>query len=192
MRVTFWLVPVAAIIAGAAPEIVQVVFGSTFMPAGPLLALLIVGAVANVMLMVSLTIMTAVGLPARTVMFTAPLVPLALGGHLLLIPRLGAQGAALVTVGVSLLGAAAAVASVYALWKVGPPVGTLLRSLVIGIVVGAVSMWWPTPGFFVFAKLIVLGMISLLGYWWIGEFRQGEIAVVRSLLLRKTEPRQVT
>ena len=192
MRVTFWLVPVAAIIAGAAPEIVQVVFGSAFMPAGPLLALLIVGAVANVMLMVSLTIMTAVGLPARTVMFTAPLVPLALGGHLLLIPRLGAQGAALVTVGVSLLGAAAAVASVYALWKVWPPVGTLLRSLVIGIVVGAVSMWWPTPGFFVFAKLIVLGMISLLGYWWIGEFRQGEIAVVRSLLLRKTEPRQVT
>ena len=74
MRVTLWLVPVAAIIAGAAPEIVQVVFGSAFMPAGPLLALLIVGAVANVVLMVSLTIMTAVGLPARTVMFTAPLV----------------------------------------------------------------------------------------------------------------------
>ena len=189
MRVTFWLVPVAAIIAGAAPEIVQVVFGSAFMPAGPLLALLIVGAVANVMLMVSLTIMTAVGLPARTVMFTAPLVPLALGGHLLLIPRLGAQGAALVTVGVSLLGASAAVASVYALWKVWPPVGTFLRSLVVGLVVGAASMWWPTPGLFVFAKLIVLGMISLLGYWWIGEFRQGEIAVVRSLLLRKTEPR---
>ncbi len=92
MRVTLWLVPVAAIIAGAAPEIVQVVFGSAFVPAGPLLALLIVGAIANVMLMVSLTIMTAAGLPARTVMFTAPLVPLALGGHLLLIPRLGDAG----------------------------------------------------------------------------------------------------
>ena len=192
MRVTFWLVPVAAIIAGAAPEIVGVVFGSAFMPAGPLLALLIVGAVANVMLMVSLTIMTAVGLPARTVMFTAPLVPLALGGHLLLIPRLGEQGAALVTVGVSLLGASAALASVYTLWKVWPPVGTLLRSLVVGLAVGAASMLWPTPGLFVFAKLIVLGMISLLGYWWIGEFRHGEIAVVRSFLLRKTDPAQVT
>jgi len=192
MRVTLWLVPVAAIIAGAAPEIVLVVFGSAFMPAGPLLALLIVGAVANVMLMVSLTIMTAVGLPARTVMFTAPLVPLALGGHFLLIPRLGGQGAALVTVGVSLLGASVAVASVYVLWKVWPPVGTFLRSLVVGLVVGAASMLWPTPELFVFAKLIVLGMISLLGYWWIGEFRQGEIAVVRSWLLRKTEPEQVT
>ncbi|MDE3051776.1 MAG: oligosaccharide flippase family protein, partial [Nitrospirota bacterium] len=191
MRVTLWLVPVAAIIAGAAPEIVGVVFGTAFLPAGPLLALLIVGAVANVMLMVSLTIMTALGLPARTVMFTAPLVPLALGGHLLLIPRLGQQGAALVTVGVSLLGASVAVASVYALWKVWPPVETLLRSLLIGLVVGAASLLWPTSGLFVFAKLIVLGMISLLGYWWIGEFRQGEIAVIRSWLFRKTEPVQV-
>lgn len=192
MRVTLWLVPVAAIIAGAAPEIVLVVFGSVFMPAGPLLALLIVGAIANVMLMVSLTIMTAAGLPARTVMLTAPLVPLALSGHLLLIPRLGEQGAALVTVAVSFLGASVAVASVYALWKVCPPVGTFLRSLVVGLVVGAASVWWPTPGLFVFAKLILLGMISLLGYWWIGEFRQGEIAAVRSLLLRKTEAVQVT
>jgi len=80
---------------------------------------------------------------------------------------------------------------VYALWKVWPPLGTVLRSLVIGLVVGAASLWWPTPGLFVFAKLIVLGMISLLGYWWIGEFRKGEIAVVRSFLLRKTEPVQV-
>lgn len=192
MRITLWLVPIAAIIAGAAPEIVGVVFGTAFVPAGPLLALLIVGAIANVMLMVSLTIMTAAGLPARTLMFTAPLVPLALGGHLFLIPRLGAQGAALVTLVVSLLGASVAVASVYALWKVWPPVGTLLRSLAVGLVVGATSLLWPTPGLFVFAKLIVLGIISLLGYWWIGEFRHGEVAAVRSLLLRKPEPVQGT
>jgi len=73
-----------------------------------------------------------------------------------------------------------------------PPVGTLLRSLVVGLIVGAASMLWPTHGLFVFVKLLVLGIISLLGYWWIGEFRQGEIAVVRSFLLRKTEPVQVT
>jgi hypothetical protein len=81
---------------------------------------------------------------------------------------------------------------VYALWKVWPPVGTVLRTLVVGLVVGAASLLWPTPGLFVFAKLIVLGMISLLGYWRMGEFRQGEIAAVRSFLLRKTEPIQVT
>jgi O-antigen/teichoic acid export membrane protein len=192
MRVGLWLIPVAAIIAGAAPEIVQVVFGSAFKPAGPLLALLMVGAVANVMLTVSLTIMMAVGLPARTVWFTAPLVPLALVGHLILIPRLGQQGAALVTVGVSLLGACAAVASIHALWKVWPPAGTFVRSVMIGVVVGMASMWWQAAGLLVFAKLIALGIMSVLAYWGFREFRRGEMAVVRAYFLRKTEPAQVT
>lgn len=191
MRVTMFLIPVAAIIAGAAPEIVQVVFGAAFLPAGPLLALLIVGAVSNVMLMVSITIMTAAGLPARTIMFTAPLVLMALAGHLVLIPRFGQQGAALVTVVVSSLGAIAAGAGVYALWKVRPPVGTVIRSLAIGLVVGTVSLWWPTTGVLVFPKLVLLGIISVLGYWWIGEFRPGEIAAVRSFLGRKGVPVQV-
>jgi O-antigen/teichoic acid export membrane protein len=191
MRVTMLLLPVAAIIAGAAPEIVQVVFGAAFLPAGPLLALLIVGAVSNVMLMVSITIMTAAGLPARTIMFTAPLVLLALAGHLVLIPRFGQQGAALVTVVVSSLGAIAAGAGVYALWKVWPPVGTVIRSLAIGLVVGTVSLWWPTSGVLVFPKLVLLGFISVLGYWWIGEFRPGEIAAVRSFLGRKAASVQV-
>ena len=191
LRVTMLLLPVAAIIAGASPEIVQVVFGAAFLPAGPLLALLIVGAVMNVMLMVSITIMTAAGLPARTIMFTAPLVLLALAGHLVLIPRFGQQGAALVTVVVSSLGALAAGAGVYALWKVWPPVETVIRSLTIGLVVGTASLWWPTPGLLVFPKLVLLGIISVLGYWWIGEFRPGEIVAVRSFLGRKAAPVQV-
>ncbi len=190
MRITMFFLPVAAIIAGASPEIVQVVFGSEFVSAGPLLALLIIGAVSNVMLMVSITIMTAAGLPARTVLFTAPLVLLALVGHLIVIPRLGQQGAALVTVMVSALGASVALMSVYGLWKVWPPVGTLVRSLAVGFVVGAASWAWPTPGLLVFAKLMLLGIFSLFGYWLIGEFRHGELAAVRSMLFRKREPAQ--
>jgi O-antigen/teichoic acid export membrane protein len=192
MRVALWLLPVAAIISGAAPELVQVVFGSEFAGAAPLLSLLIIGAVANVMLVVSLTVMIATGLPARTVMSTAPLVPLAFVGHLMLIPRLGAQGAAFVTVGVSLLGASAAVASVYRLWRVSPPVRTLVRSLVVALVVGIGSALWTIPGLLVFGKLIALGMISLLVYWLMGEFPQSEMTGVRSILLRKTEATHVT
>ena len=192
MRVTLWLIPVAAITAGSAPEIVQVVFGSAFSPSGSLLALLIFGAINNVMLMVSLTVVTADGRPDRAVAFTAPLIPLALVGHLILIPRFGGQGAALVTVAVSLVGASVAVASVYAHWKVWPPARTFLHSLLVGLAVGAVSIVCPTPGVFVFAKLIILGMIAFLGYWWIGEFRQAEVAVVRSFLIRKSETVEVT
>jgi len=192
MRVTLWLLPVAAIIAGAAPDIVQAVFGSAFVPAAPLLSVLVVGAVANVMLMVGITIMTAAGLPAKTVLFTAPLVPLALVGHLLVIPRWGAQGAALVTLGVSFVGASAGVASVYAMWNVWPPGWTLVRCGVVALAAGAASMLWPTSGMVVFVKLIVLGMTCLLTYWGIGEFRHAETAAVCALLLGKKEPITVT
>jgi len=192
MRVTLWLLPVAGIIAGAASDIVEVVFGSAFVSAAPLLSVLVVGAVANVMLMVGITIMTAAGLPARTVIFTAPLVPLALAGHLLVIPRWGAQGAALVTLGVSFVGASAGIASVYTMWNVSPPGGTLVRCVVVAIAAGAASILWPTTGFFVFVKLIVLGLTCLVAYWGIGEFRDAETAAVRSLFLRKKEPLTVT
>ena len=109
MRVTLWLIPVAAIIVGAAPEIVEIVFGSAFIPAELLLSLLIVGGVANVMFTLALTVMTADGHPGRTVLFTVPFIPLALVGHLIMIPRFGQLGAAIVTVGVSLLSASVAV-----------------------------------------------------------------------------------
>jgi O-antigen/teichoic acid export membrane protein len=187
MRVTLWLIPIAAIIVGAAPEIVEIVFGSAFSPAGSLLSLLIVGGVANVMFTLALTVMTADGHPGRTVLFSVPFIPLALVGHLIMIPRFGQLGAAIVTVGVSLLSASVAVRSISIPWKVLPPLGTFLRSVVIALVLGIVSMYWPTPGVFVFVKLITLGTFGFLSYWWTGEFRQDEIAVVRSLVLPKSE-----
>jgi O-antigen/teichoic acid export membrane protein len=189
MRVTLWLIPIAAIIVGAAPEIVEIVFGSAFSPAVSLLSLLIVGGVANVMFTLALTVMTADGHPGRTVLFSVPFIPLALVGHLIMIPRFGQLGAAIVTVGVSLLSASVAVRSISIPWKVLPPLGTFLRSVVIALVLGIVSMYWPTPGVFVFVKLIALGTFGFLSYWWTGEFRQDEIAVVRSLVLPKSEVR---
>jgi hypothetical protein len=106
-----------------------------------------------------------------------------------MIPRFGQLGAAIVTVGVSLLSASVAVRSISIPWKVLPPLGTFLRSVVIALVLGIVSMYWPTPGVFVFVKLITLGTFGFLSYWWTGEFRQDEIAVVRSLVLPKSEAR---
>jgi O-antigen/teichoic acid export membrane protein len=190
MRVTLWLLPVAAMISGAASEIVEAVFGQAFVSAAPLLSLLVIAAVANVLLALSLTIMTADGRPARTVSFSLPLVLVALGGHLLLIPRLGQQGAAIVTLSVSLLGASAAVAEIYRLWHVCPPAGTLLRSLLVALIVGAGSALCPTDGWLVFVKLMAFGLIALFGYWWIGEFRHNEIAVFHSYFFPNKELKQ--
>ena len=41
---------------------------------------------------------------------------------------------------------------------------------------------WPTPGFLVFVKLMVLGLVILGGFLLLGEFSAEEIAQVRSML----------
>src|SRR3989442_6984213 len=97
MRAVLGLLPVAAMIAGATHEIVGFFFGTIFLPAAQLLGMLIFGAVALVMISVAIAIVTAAGKPRWTVILTGPLVPLAVIGHLLLIPRFGPLGASIVT-----------------------------------------------------------------------------------------------
>lgn len=180
MRVTLWLLPVMAIIAGASNEIVQIVFGTAFLSAAPVLSLLSLGGVANVLLIVSLTIMTAMGYPGITVLLSAPLILLALLGHLWLIPSMGARGAAITTVAVSCLASAVATCIIARRWDIAPPLGTVLKSALLALVMGAVSAWWPAPGLWVFAKLFGLGLISIVGYGLLREFRSAEVAVFRS------------
>lgn len=187
LRVTLWLLPVAAIVAGTANEIVPLVFGAAFKPAAALLALLIFGAVANTLLIMALTIMTAHGRPARTVVFAGPLVPLACAGHLLLIPHWGQRGAAWVTVLVALTGAIAAITSTHRLWQVAPPLGSMIRSLVVTLIVGSGAVFWPVAGVLGFAKMIVLAVVALAAYWCLGEFRPSEISIVRSRWLRQKQ-----
>lgn len=112
MRVVIGLLPLAGMTAGAAPEIVELIFGPQYLPAAPLLSLLVFGGVASAMMSVVASILIAAGKPGWTFVLTGALLPLAIAGHLLLIPRLGALGASLVTTVVASLGALAAVGRV--------------------------------------------------------------------------------
>jgi O-antigen/teichoic acid export membrane protein len=190
-RVTLWLLPVAAIVAGSSPELVRAIFGDAFAPAGPLLSVLIAAGVANVALVVALTITTAMGYPARTALLSVPLAPLALVGHQFVIPHWGSSGAALVTCVVTCVGAAATLVAVHRWWRVSPPAATWFRSGIVALGAGAAATIWPAPGIMVFIKLAVLGVASLLGLWATGEFRPGELAEVRLLFRGKTEPSRV-
>jgi O-antigen/teichoic acid export membrane protein len=182
LRWSTWLLPVAAIVAGSAPDLVVVFFGPGFAAAGPILSVLILAAAMNVMLGVALTLMTAVGQPSRTVLYSAPLVPAALVGHLFLIPRWGAQGAASVTLLVSSLAALAAVSELRVTRNIAPPAATVLRSVLVAIAAGALSALWQTNGLLVFTELACVGVLSLLAYWAAGEFRPGELVALRSVL----------
>ena len=132
LRVTYVLVPFAALVAGAAPEIVRVVFGASFAGAGPLLALLFAAAVALATMAVAVAIVTAADHQRVVTLLGVGVLGAALAGHVLLIPRLGAQGAALVTALTGGAGALLSVALVHRMWGLHAW-ATLARAAVIAV-----------------------------------------------------------
>jgi len=115
----FWLLPFGAVAAGASPDIVELVFGRDFSTAAPIFAFLIFAAVALHAVNVAIAILTASNHPKWSFTLTGPMVPIALLGHILLIPPLGGLGAALVTTFVACLSAVISVLAVYR--TLGPP-----------------------------------------------------------------------
>jgi O-antigen/teichoic acid export membrane protein len=188
MRMVLGLLPIAAMVSGAASEIVTLFFGQAFEPAAPLFALLIWGAVAFVMISVSMTIVTAARPPRLTLILSAPLVLLAMTGYWMMIPPYGALGAAFVTALCSWVGAVICVLVVYRLWSIVPPMGTLARSVVASVLAYALGAFWPVTGFWVLVKLSVITLVILLTYLLLREFNAGEIALARSFLRRRTVP----
>lgn len=182
MRAVLILLPVAGLTAGASSEIVTLIFGAAFLPSAPLLALLMFGAVALAMISVTTAILTAAGKPNWTFALTSPMLPLAIAGHGLLIPKLGAIGAAAVTTLFASVGALVTVMSVYRLWDVLPPFKTLVRSVIISAIAYALAASWHTPGLFLLLKLLAIALLIPLVLLALGEFDADELAAARSFV----------
>ena len=188
MRMVVGLFPFGALIAGAAPEIVIWVFGQSFEPAGPILGVLIMGAIAFVMVTVAVAIVTASGAPRFTLYLSLPLVLLVVIGNLVMIPRFGALGAAMVTALCQGIGALTSVLVIYRLWSISPPIGTLWRSAVISVMAYWLAVIWPTAGLWLLIKLAFISVGILLAYLAMREFTFDEIAEARSFLSGKAQP----
>jgi len=185
MRGVIGLLPFVCVIVGAAREIVTFLFGSSFLPVAPLLSVLIFGALARSVVIITTTMMTAAGKPAWTAAVSVPLVPLAIAGHLWSIPRWGALGASFVTAALSVLAALAGLLVVYRLWSLLPRVATVLRALVLCVPAYSMAAVWSVPGALLFVKLPAIGLLVLLGFLVLGEFSGSEVALARSLLSRR-------
>jgi O-antigen/teichoic acid export membrane protein len=180
MRGVLLLIPFAGLGAGAAPEIVGLVFGPAFAPAAPLIPPLLFAAVALVMVAVTTAILIAAGRPGVTVACTAPLPVLAAIGYLLFIPRYGSQGAALVTLVGAMLAALALVAMVYRECRILPPAGTMVRSGVVCAGAYAAAVLWPASGALALPELGTIAAGIVLALLVAGEFTSEELATVRS------------
>ncbi|MEM9945858.1 MAG: oligosaccharide flippase family protein [Cyanobacteria bacterium P01_D01_bin.36] len=182
LRLVLCLLPVGTITVATAPAIVDLVYGDEFAPTAPILSLLIFSALGLMVVSVGTTILIAAERPKWPVAVAAPMLPLALWGHSLLIPRLNAMGAAWITTLVAALGAVAMIVAVYCRWRILPPLLTVGRSLLVGAMVYALALAWPVAGLLVLLKLTLLALSIPVLFALIGEFDRSELTLVRSMV----------
>ena len=175
LRTGALVLPFTLLAAGASDGLVELLFSTRYLPAAPLFALLVVGAEGALLISLCGGILVARGTPRWTIVITLPVLLTALLGHLLLIPRFGAMGAAGVTAASSLLGAAGALLFVRRQCGVPAPVPTLLRGLVTGVVVGTVAWHWPAHGLALVMQLSLLTIVLVALMLVLGEASADEL-----------------
>ncbi len=185
IRSIIWLLPFAAMTAGASKEIVIFIFGETYLSTGPILAFLIFAAIGMLAIDLSKTILTALEKPGWTLIIAGPMVPVALIGHLILIPLIGGVGAAIVTTSVACLGAIVSLSIVHRIWRVSPPLKTVVKGVLCSILAYAIASMWPTSGLLLILKLLGTMFIIISFFFLLGEFSSHENAIVFSMFQTK-------
>jgi O-antigen/teichoic acid export membrane protein len=170
-RAVVLLVPAAAIVAGAAPEIVTLIFGRDFVESSTLLRPLIFGSLALLMVSVAASVLAAAGRECWTLHVAWPMLACAAVGHALVIPAWGARGAALVTAATACAGALASGALVRRAWGVAPTARTLACSASVAMCAYALTALVPAGGLAPLAlKLACAALFSAAALALLGEF----------------------
>lgn len=183
VRFLLCLIPLAGLVAGAAAQTVQLIYGATYLPASPMLAWLMLAALALCVVTVSGVLLTAAGKPGWTLPLTAPLLPAAALAHWVLIPRYGAASAAVVTAAAATLSALGCLAAVTQVWRIRLPRRTAARSTLIAAAAFGLARVWPLTGVALLLKLAFLAAATVLAFVVLGEFSIEDMQRLRALSL---------
>ncbi len=184
IRAVLLLLPLIAITAGAAPELIGLIFGRRFIAAAPLLRLLIFGSLALLMISVAFSIMTAAGKRHFMLCIAGPLLLAAGAAHVLLIPLRGSLAAAAVTTTGACLGAVASLAIVNRLWRLALPWATLGRTSLVSAAAYSITALLPNTGFLLPLKIAGAVLFAVAALYLLGEFSAAEINELRLILRR--------
>lgn len=187
LRLLSCLLPMVAIVAGAAPGLVTLVFGSHFLPAAPVLAWLSLGAFAGFVLSFTTVTLGALDQPGMIAAFTLPMLVVSALGSLLFVPRIGAVGAALTT---ALTQWGAMAASVWFLNRrtgIALDVSRFLRVVPLAVLGYGLASELPAPGIWVIAQVMTIGLLMLALLFVIGSLTRDDLAFFYSLLAHERD-----
>jgi O-antigen/teichoic acid export membrane protein len=182
LRVQLLMLPIAGLTAGAADEVVVLVLGQEFAPAGPLLTILIFQALALGISTVSASILAAANRARLAVMLSLPLLPLTLGGLVATIPTHGPLGAAWTMLLAMSIGTLLSMLAVQRVWGAHPHPLMLVKTVLVTLAAFLIADWWSTPGPLVLVKLGLLVPAIGLAFLLLGELGRREIELARALI----------
>ena len=194
-RSSVLLFPLAALIAGSAPQVISLVYGARYVAASPVFALLIVAAVGLVQVSVAAALLSSFDHLGWQAVLIVPLVPLAIVVHAMAIPHLGAMGAALTTLGLTWSCVLVSGCTLYGLTGVSVPVATLLRSVVLSVGGYFLAQHLPPSGAWILLQLPALAVFSAVILIVLGEFHSDGLTVSSVLniagILFKRKPKNL-
>jgi O-antigen/teichoic acid export membrane protein len=185
LRLAMLLIPFVAVAAGAARGLMTVIFGDAFIGGATPLGFLMLSAVAIVLLLMISSILLVEGRAAWMLGLVGPMLPLAIVGYLVAIPRYGAVGASAVTAAVAMTAAGAGLVVVKRVSGVDIPVPSLLRATVVGIVAFAVASSFSAQRLMLIIELAMLCVAVAACLAVLGEFTGEERRLVMSALRTK-------
>lgn len=184
IRLALCLLPFAGLTAGAAPDLVTAIYGNSFLPSHPILAVLIFGTLGIAMISVSASILIASGHFRWPLAIIFPILTLTSTGQLFLTPSFGGLGSAYVTTLVACLGACSILWITASIYGIIVPISSLFRSLMVCIIVYFFSSFWPTPGVLIVLKFLIVGAAIIFLFILIGEIDRNDFAFFRRLFWR--------
>jgi len=170
LRAVVLLLPVAAMTAGTAPEIVGLIFGREFEASAAILRTLIFGSLALLVVAVTASVLAAAGRERWTLHAAWPTLACAALGHALVIPYAGARGAAFVTTLTACACALVSLALVWRAWRVAPPARTFASSAAVAACAYALTALFPAGGLMLALKLACACVLSAGALALLGEF----------------------
>ncbi len=165
LRLPYLVLPFAALAAGAAPEIMRVIYGASFVDAASPFALLMFGSTALAAVSLSTVLLVAIDRAWAVVGLTGPMLLALLVLTLVLVPRYGAAGPAIASLAVSTVAAGVGQILVGRYAAVSVPPRTMIVGLGLAILAFAAGSAWhsaTTVGTVVKLFAICIALVSLL------------------------------
>lgn len=178
------LLPILVLVISTARPLVSFVFSEAYLPAAPILSVLIFTYAAYTVYITLVTALLAENRPGQALAIPLVLLPVAMGAIWLGVSRFGTMGAAYASL-LSVTGAALIVVG-YISRRFRPPLAfsSLGRIALASVVIGGLAWWWSPRGL-----ILIVGYGLLVGLYLIlllvlGEIRVQDLALAASWLSR--------